>query len=109
MMAVVADVITWICILAGGFCGLVSGIGMVRGLPDLFSRMHAAGISDTLAAGLILIGLTFQAGFTIVTIKLLMILVLILFTSPTSTHALAKAALHGGLKPVVTTRETRSS
>ena len=108
-MDILADILSWICLLVGGFCAVVSGVGMIRALPDVFARMHAASISDTLAVGLILIGLTFQAGFTLVTVKLLLALALILFTSPTSTHALAKAALHGGLKPVARVKEKSSS
>ena len=42
-----------------------------------------------------------QAGFTLVTVKLLFILFFLLFTSPTATHALARAALTGGLRPWV--------
>ncbi len=98
-MAGVADIASWVLLLAGVFFSLAGGVGILR-LPDLFTRMHAAGITDTMGAGLILIGLAVQAGFTLVTVKLLLILILLFFTSPTSTHALAKAALHGGVKPV---------
>ena len=77
---------------------LTGGIGLVR-LPDLFSRVHAAGITDTSGAGLILVGVMFQAGFTLLTVKLIFIFVFIIFSSPTATHALARAARHGGLKP----------
>ena len=109
-MAVLFDIVSWICILAGGFCVVASGIGMVRpGLPDMFARMHAASIADTLGAALIVIGLAFQVEFGLITVKLVLILLLIFFTSPTSTHALAKAAMHGGEKPVAETRETKSS
>jgi multicomponent Na+:H+ antiporter subunit G len=97
-MAVLADVLSWVCLIAGAVFACIGGIGMVR-LPDLFSRMHAAGITDTLGAGLILVGLMFQAGISPVTIKLMLILVFILYTSPTATHALAQAALSAGLKP----------
>jgi multicomponent Na+:H+ antiporter subunit G len=70
-------------------------------MPDFFTRLHAAGITDTLAAGLVLIGLMFQGGFSQVTVKLVLILMLLLFTSPTSSHALAKAALADGLDPLL--------
>ena len=108
-MTLLADIATWVCLVVGGFAAIVSGIGMVRKLPDVYARMHVASVSDTLAAGLILVGLTFQAGFTIVTVKLLLTVVLILYTSPAATHALAKAARHGGIKPVAKIRETPSS
>lgn len=93
------DVLSWVCLLGGGFFGIVGGIGLLR-LPDLFTRFHAAGITDTLCTALIAIGLMLQADSWLVSVKLLLILVFLFFTSPTSTHALAKAALHGKLKPL---------
>ena len=97
-MGLFLDALSWLCLLAGGFFGLVSGLGLLR-LPDIYTRMHAAGITDTLAAGLILLGLAFQGGMSFVTVKLGLIFVFLIFTSPTSTHALAQAALFSGLKP----------
>lgn len=96
----VFDVISWICILVGALFALIGGLGLHR-FPDFFTRLHAAGITDTLGAGLILLGLMVQAGFTLVTVKLLLILGFLLFTSPTATHALAKAALHGKQRPLL--------
>ncbi len=97
-MTLLADIISWACLLSGGALCMIGGLGLLR-LPDLFSRMHAAGIIDTLGMGLIMLGLMFQAGFTLITVKLIIIVVFILFTSPTATHAVAKAALHGGVTP----------
>jgi multicomponent Na+:H+ antiporter subunit G len=68
-------------------------------LPDVFARCHGAGMVDTAGMGLILIGCMFQAGLSLVTVKLALIIVFILFTSPVTTHALARAAIHGGVKP----------
>jgi multicomponent Na+:H+ antiporter subunit G len=76
----------------------VGGIGFVR-LPDFFTRLHAAGVTDTMGAGLILLGLMLQGGVSFVTVKLVLILVFLLFTSPTASHALAHAALVSGHKP----------
>ena len=97
-MAVLLDLLSWICLLAGGAFGIIGGIGMLR-LPDFFSRIHATGIADTLAAGLILFGLALQSGLSLITVKLLLIFLFLTFTSPTASHALAKAALHGGVRP----------
>ena len=108
-MALVLDILSWISILLGAFLSITGGIGLLR-LPDLFTRMHSAGVSDTLAAGLIVLGLMLQAGLTLNLIKLVLILVFIFFTSPTATHALAKAALHGGARPLLgPKKETASS
>ena len=92
------DLVTWGCFVAGGFFSVVGGVGIVR-LPDFFSRLHGGGITDTLGAGLIMVGLMFQAGFSLVFIKLVMILVFLLVTSPTACHALAQSALTQGLRP----------
>ena len=74
-------------------------------MPDFYTRMHAASVVDTLGAGFILFGLLLQAGFTLVAVKLLMIGVLLLFTSPTAGHALARAAYERGLEPLLAERE----
>ncbi|MHC4958574.1 MAG: monovalent cation/H(+) antiporter subunit G [Planctomycetota bacterium] len=84
--------------IAGVFFSLVGGIGLHR-LPDFYSRMHAAGITDTLGATLVLAGLMLLGGASQATVKLAMILGLLLVTSPTAGHALARAALRHGLKP----------
>ena len=99
-MDLALDILSWISIVGGSVLCLIGGWGMIR-LSDMYTRMHGASIIDTLGIGLILIGLMLQAGLTLITAKLLLILVFIFFTSPTATHALARAALNGGLKPEV--------
>jgi len=91
-MTVLLDLLSWLTLLSGAFFVIVGGVGVIR-LPDFYTRLHAAGITDTLGAGLIILGLMFQAGLTQVSIKLLLILIFLWFTSPTATHALARAAL----------------
>jgi multicomponent Na+:H+ antiporter subunit G len=95
---VIVEVASWVLLAGGAFFLLVGGIGLMR-MPDFFTRLHAAGVTDTGGAGLILFGLMLQAGFTLVTVKLLLALFFILFTSPTACHALAKVALQEGLRP----------
>jgi multicomponent Na+:H+ antiporter subunit G len=104
----VVDVISLVLLLAGSFFAVVGGIGLIR-LPCFFARFHGAGITDTLGAGLILTGLMFQGGLSLVTVKLAMVLFFLLVTSPTSTHALAKAALHQDVKPRLANEEDPSS
>ena len=93
-----ADLPSALLVFAGGFFLIVGGLGLVR-LPDLFTRLHAAGVGDTLGVGLFVLGFMFLADIGSVTVKLLLVLLFILLTSPVATHALAKAALHGGLRP----------
>lgn len=97
-MEMLLGAVSWVLIAVGSVMLVIGGVGIVR-LPDVFARMHGAGIIDTMGAGAILIGLAFQAGFSFVTIKLILIIVFVLFTTPTTTHALARAALAGGARP----------
>ncbi len=99
-MSAVLEIISWAALLTGGFLIVTGGVGMLR-FPDLYTRMHAAGVTDTGGAGLVLFGLMLQGGLTIVTVKLALILWFMLFTGPVSSHVLAKAALHGKLEPLV--------
>lgn len=85
-------------LIGGSVFAIIGGIGICR-LPEFFSRMHGAGITDTMGAGLILLGLMVQAGVSLVTFKLVIILFFLLVTSPSSCHALARSALAQGLKP----------
>lgn len=100
MMAAAIDVLSWLCLVGGGFFSMVGGLGLLR-MPDFFTRMHAASVTDTLGAGLLLLGLALQAGFTLIAVKLAFLALLIFFASPTATHALAKAALARGLEPLL--------
>ena len=107
-MSAVLVILSWVCLLAGGFFCVVGGAGLIR-MPDFYTRMHAASVTETLGAGLLLLGLMIEAGLTLVTAKLVMIGLLIFFTSPAATHALAKAALFRGLKPLLAPLENASS
>jgi multicomponent Na+:H+ antiporter subunit G len=94
------DLLSWVLILLGSFFTVVGGIGLVR-MPDLFTRMHAASVTETLGAGLLIAGMMLQAGFGLVMLKLLIILALFFFTAPVVTHALARAALHENIEPLL--------
>ena len=69
---------------------------MIR-MPDFYTRSHAASITDTMGATLILLGLGLHSGLNLVTVKLFMIFVFLYLTSPTAAHALVKAAYSKGL------------
>ena len=98
MIDLILEVLSWISILGGLFFMIVGTIGVVR-RPDVYTRLHAAGMTDTMGAGLLLLGMCFQAGLTLVLVRLILIYAFLLFTSPISTHALASAALSGGREP----------
>ena len=97
-MGQVAAVASWTLLLGGSFFLLTGSLGMVR-LPDVFTRMHAGGMTDTMGAGMILVGMAVYNGPDLIAVRLLLILAFLWFTSPIATHAVAKAALSGGLDP----------
>jgi len=89
---------TIVSLLAGLFFVLAGTIGVLR-LPDFYTRLHAAGMTDTLGAELILLSLIFQSDSLQMTLKILLVAFFLLVTSPTATHAVAHAAYTAGLKP----------
>jgi len=91
-------VLTILLISVGIFFFTTGTIGFLR-FPDFYSRMHATGKSDTLGAALSLAGLALYEGFSLTSIKILIIVIFILMTSPTATHALLRAAFDSGMLP----------
>ena len=94
----IMDVVSAILLLVGSVFALIGSIGIVR-MPDVFTRVHAAGITDTLGAAGVLLGLALKAGFSLLLVKLLLMLAFLLLLNPTACHALARAALHGLRRP----------
>ena len=99
MDSALLDVLGWVLLVAGSLFVITGGLGMLR-LPDFYTRIHAAGLTDTVGAWLILIGLCAQAGLSLVTVKLGILMFFLVATSPLSSHALAKAAYLRGLDPL---------
>ena len=99
-MSIIIDLLSWVSLVAGSIFLIIGTIGLIR-LPDFFTRLHAASVVDTLGCILIMMGLMLQSGLSLVTVKLILIMIFILLTSPTAAHALAKAALHGAVKPLL--------
>lgn len=103
------DILSWLFLISGSLVGIIGAVGIHR-FPDFYSRQHATGTTDTLCAMLILLGLSLQAGIGLASFKLALIFLFLFITSPTASHVLANAAMHGGLKPKLdsTTAEDRS-
>jgi len=99
-MNLLIDILSGLCLLAGSFLCLTGAIGLLR-LPDIFCRLHAASLNETLGTPLILLGLMLQTGLTLTSAKLAMVAIFILATNPTATHAMSRAALHSGERPVL--------
>ena len=107
-MMLLLDLASWALLVSGGAFCVVGGIGLLR-MPDFYTRVHAASVTETLGVGLILAGLMFQSGFTLVTLKLAIIGLLVVFTSPVATNALTKAGMTRGIEPLLGPQEKKSS
>jgi multicomponent Na+:H+ antiporter subunit G len=119
------DMVSWGLILCGCGFAIVGGIGVVR-LPDFYTRLHASGVTDTLGAGLLIVGLMVHSartgywlmchegisaviGPSLIAVKLAMILFFLLITSPTACHALAQAALSLELQPQLADQDEKAA
>lgn len=97
-MSLFLDILSWILLGVGSVFLVIGGIGLLR-FPDFYSRMQAAGITDTLCSMSILIGLMLQAESLPTAAKILFTLLFLLFTAPTASHALAQGAQHNRVEP----------
>lgn len=82
----------------GAFFFLAGTVGLLR-FPDFYARTHAATKCDTVGAGSIMLGLAILRGFHPQMPKLVLLAGLVLLSSPTAAHALARAAYNTGLIP----------
>lgn len=99
-MSVVLDILGWAALLAGGFFTIVGAVGLQR-MPDLFTRMHAVSVSDTLGVSCLVVGMLLQTDSWAVGVRLVIILLVIWAAGAVATHALARAALHDGQWPLL--------
>lgn len=97
--------VSMVLVSLGVFFLVAGAVGLVR-FPDFYTRMHAAGKCDTLGSLLVLTGLAVHQGFDLASVKLIIVAVLIFITSPTATHAIARAA-HRNQVPWWTREDSR--
>ena len=95
-------------IITGSFFVIVGAIGIVR-FPDFWARLHAASVTESGGVILLLAGMCLQAGLSLITVKLFIIGLFLFITGPTSTHAVANAALVSGLRPKSTEMHAHSA
>lgn len=98
MLHTLLDIFSWILLTTGGVFVFIGGLGALR-MPDLYTRMHAASVTDSIGPILIIGGIILQAGLSLASIKLAAILLFLLLTGPTASNALASAALLAGKNP----------
>ncbi len=92
------SIFSGLLIACGVVALLIGSLGLLR-LPDVYCRIHAVGMIDTAGAGFIILGMVIHEGFTLVTVKLVLIGVFMFFTSPIATHAVAQVAYKSGVVP----------
>jgi multicomponent Na+:H+ antiporter subunit G len=100
--------VTWLVglvALIGFFFILAGAVGILR-LPDFYCRLHAMGKCDTLGVALLLGALALAEGASLVSAKILLIVVFVAVANPTATHALGRAARRAKL-PYWTTEDGR--
>lgn len=97
-VALLLDIASWALLSMGGVFILIGGVGVLR-MPNLYTRIHAASLTDTMGAVLVIAGIMLQAGLSLATVKLAAILLFLLLTSPTASNALASAALLAAQRP----------
>ncbi len=96
-MEILLDILSWLLLTIGGIFVFIGGLGALR-MPDLYTRMHAASVTDSIAPILIFVGIMLQSGLSLASVKLAAILLFLLLTGPTASNALASAALLSGYK-----------
>lgn len=91
-MTVMFDALSWIFIVSGLFFLVVGTVGILR-MPDVLTRLHPAGMTDTMGAGFLLLGMAFQTADWMVLVRLALVWGFMLFTAPIASHALARVVI----------------
>ena len=102
------DILSWCLIGLGCFFVLIGALGVLK-LPEFWSRLHAASVVESAGMILLISGLCIQSGLSLITVKLVLLIVFLFLTGPTATHAVASAALVSGMKPKSDVEEAESS
>ncbi len=99
-MSLLLDVLAWAALLVGGLFVIVGAVGIHR-MPDVFTRMHATSLVDTLGVAFLGLGMLLQTDEFAVAVRLAIIVLVTMTASAVATHALARAALHDGVRPLL--------
>ena len=98
-MELLLNIFTGICFFIGSLSTIIGACGLIK-LPDVFSRIHAAGMIDTGGTAFFILGMVLQTGWSLITVKLVLIGVFIFFTSPVTSHVTANLAREKNILPV---------
>jgi multicomponent Na+:H+ antiporter subunit G len=97
-MDLFTDLLTGLFFFLGSLSIIIGACGLIK-LPDVFSRIHAAGMIDTGGTAFFVLGMIMQSGWSLITVKLLLIGIFIFFTSPVTSHVTANLAKEKGMVP----------
>ena len=89
----IRTIISATLILVGAIFLWTAAIGVIR-FPDFFSRLHVAGIGDTLGALLLTVGIMVKTGLTLLSLKVFLVYVIYLITNPLGTNLIILEAVH---------------
>jgi multicomponent Na+:H+ antiporter subunit G len=95
---VITDIMVGVLLAASLFFHAVAALGVMR-MPDFYTRLHAVSKAETLGVILTLAALMVLAGLSLISVKLFFVGMFLFLANPTSTHAIARAALRTGQKP----------
>ncbi len=98
MLDYILNILSWFFIVAGAFFMLSGALGILR-MPDFFSRLHPAGITDSFGAPMLLVGVMLKYGFSLFSGKIFLLILFLFITNPTSTNVLSQAAIISKIKP----------
>ena len=74
----------------GGLFVLISGVVGVFRFPYALSRIHAAALGDTLGIALMLLGVMVAEGLSVISLKLLVVMLFLWVTSPVASHLIGR-------------------
>lgn len=86
------------CLALGGFFFLAGTLGLLR-FPDVYSRLHALTKADNVGLGLVILGLSLEAGTVMAAGKMLLVWLLVLLASSSVAHLVARDSLRRGDLP----------
>jgi multicomponent Na+:H+ antiporter subunit G len=100
MIEIIKNTLIWSCFISGSLFFAIGSIGLIR-MPDVYTRIHSVSILDTLSTILLTFGMILYSGLNLTSLKLIIILFGLLYISAVASHALARASIHDGIKPII--------
>lgn len=100
----IGEWIAAILMLVGGVISVISAYGIIR-FPDVYSRLHAATKSATLAVLVTLLGAFLYFLFIegVISVRLILGIIFVFITSPVSGHLICRASYRSNVKMTETT------